>query len=287
LTTIRWPNEPGVIPVSRDGEGYSVYDPPLRVHCGKTPPAAADYYSGYRCYYEEGECHVHTEAGLEMDDKDWGLVHSINLPKNADNSVKKATVAGLLGKNGTAGFFPGEPKKAAHLQEIIRRVDAQLLKTVQATFPRYKILGNNNTWRLTQTDPEGMHFDSYGDATDDNHLVRLFVNLDDKPRLWGVGPRVWDVLRKYPDLFRPHRDRHPNQLNKNVNALLPWREVVKHFVAFAPRNLWLVNSQVVAHEIVWGRKMIACSFYVDPATMYRPEMNFATKVRGTLKELYG
>lgn len=233
--------------------------------------------------YEAGHVVCFKNAGLKMELDDWNFFNSLNPPASDDNWLKKAKVKALLAPvDGTHVLVKLglSEAQAERLRQIIKRVTKQLRDHVTRWFPTYKVLDDQSvTWRLTPTESEEIHYDSYGKGTDENHNVRVFVNLDSKPRLWGVGNPIDETIRIYRDRLRPRATEHPNIFNAAVNNLLPWPEVSRHFVTFAPLNMWLVNSQVVAHEIIYGRRMIAGTYACDPKTMERPELSFVNRVR--------
>lgn len=239
-------------------------------------------------HYEYNDVIVFKTAGLALTEDDWALINAINPPPSDDNWIKKAKLKALL-----APHLPNKPHvlrtlgvgeaKVGRVQELIRRVNAQLRAYVESWFPDYKILDDQSiTWRFTPTESEAMHYDSYGVTANDYHNVRIFINLDDKPRLWGVGNPVDVTIKQHRDLCVPFENDHPNLFNAGLNKDLPWDQIPRHFVAFAPGNMWLVNSQTVAHEIIYGRKMIAATFACDPATMWKPEQSFVNVVKRAL-----
>lgn len=233
--------------------------------------------------YEAGYVLVFKNAKLDMSDEDWHFFNSLNPPASNDNWLKKAKASALLAPvDGTHVLVKLglSEAQAERLRQIIGRVNKQLRDRVTRWFPNYKVVNDQSvTWRLTPTESEEMHYDSYGKSTDDNHNVRLFVNLDSKPRLWGVGNPIDETIRIYRDRLKSRSTEHPNLFNGAVNNLLPWPEVARHFVTFAPLNMWLVNSQLIAHEIIYGRRMIAGTYACEEKSMHRPELSFVNRVR--------
>lgn len=236
--------------------------------------------------YESGGIVLFPKPCLPISPNDWAFLDSLPAPRFgtslADNRFKKAKIPDIMGpwKPGhvldSLGF---DAAKAERFQGIVTQVNERLRRIAERLFPTYAVVHENITWRLTETGPEEMHYDWYGYGADDLHNVRVFVNLDSRLRKWAIGPPIWDAIRQYPATWMPHRDLHPNRINDKISQSLPWSEMARGEVDFAPGALWLVNSQIVAHEIVWGRKMVAATFKVDPKTMADPKKNFVDVVR--------
>jgi hypothetical protein len=262
---------------------------------GQSPDALLPDPQSVMASYEAGNVIAFPRSGLRLPESAWQFLSGMPIPVSDSNFIKKAKLRSLLapvtaetwGVTHVLRAFFTEADDARQLQALIQNVNEQLRLLVAHLFPKYKVVGENITWRLTQTESEEMHYDSYGLDADPHHHVRVFVNLDTKPRLWGVGNPVDETIRLYRDRCRPHArpGQDANQFNGTLNKILPWEEIPRHFVAFAPGNLWLVNSQVVAHEIVFGRRMIAATFDVDPASMLDPSRLFAEVVRKTVTEV--
>lgn len=240
--------------------------------------------------YEAGHVVVFPAVDLGLSVEDWTLLNSINAKAAENNWFKKAKLVALEAKfvPGEAHVLdhhcPGDRETAAKLQALVVRATARLRQIAKYMFPTYAVRGENITWRLTPNEGEPMHYDSYGFVADPHHHIRMFVNLDTCPRLWGVGPPVDVAIAAYRDRVREFDTFEANLFNAQLNLTLPWEEVARSHVAFAPGNVWLVNSQVVAHEIIYGRKMVACTFDVDPDSMTNRDMFFGDVVRRALRE---
>lgn len=230
-------------------------------------------------------------------DVDLRWIRSLDFPPTDHHGAKKAKPKAVLVplekstyvKHVLSHFFPGDLKSARRYQEEYRRLTAQVRQFVRYTFPGYKVTDDTgNTWRFTPTENEDLHYDSYGYTESEDHAVRLFLNLDDRPRVWNVSHRAQDFIadRGIDLKLKALSQLHPNLFNGALNAkVLPQAQLPCHRVEFAPGALWLVNSQVVAHQVVYGRKMAAHTYNVDPASMRDPRLAFPRVVRDALARL--
>lgn len=243
--------------------------------------------------YESG-CLLHgslEDAGIEIRDPE---ALAWYLPVSNDNATKKMCIASMeapldetiwsRNRHALTRLTSGLAF-ARRIQAEARSLVAQMRRRVISWFPAYRVIGENITWRFTVTEHEEIHYDAYGDDSTDNHYVRFFINLDELPRLWGLSWPVTQMLRTFRSRCALGFHLHPNRLNAHVNRVVPWREVPRHYVAFAPGAVWLGNSQILAHEIVFGRRCLAGSFVIAPESMQDPQQSFVNSVRATIKEL--
>lgn len=244
--------------------------------------------------YERGKLLYTPSIELGLSQEDWDFLDNMPQVTSDSNFYKKAKMKAVMApvdkgdysKHVLAIFFPKDPKKAKHLQNLITRTNDVIRTTIHKMFDSYSFVGENITWRLTKTESEEIHYDSYGTAHDPLHHVRVFINLDDHPRFWGLGPVIQDSIHRFPEAARSVDPAlPPNLFNDQFNKKIPWNQVDRAYTLFAPGSCWIVNSQVVAHEIIWGRKMIACTFDVDPSTMLDPERSFNNLVSKALSEV--
>jgi hypothetical protein len=167
---------------------------------------------------------------------------------------------------------------AVYVQSQVARFNSQLRIAMRTLFPRYFSLEKNVniTWRLTETRDEGMHLDVFDNGRPMNarlraqHRVKVFVNIDTEPRRWRVS---YDL----PALLKRSRDQLPEALPDDLNVLNNVLDKVgvlddlpAHQVAYPTLSAVIVNAEAVAHEVVFGRRMVAGEFICDSADMLDP-----------------
>ncbi|KPK06246.1 MAG: hypothetical protein AMJ64_09675 [Betaproteobacteria bacterium SG8_39] len=172
----------------------------------------------------------------------------------------------------------GEIPLAVYVQSQIARFNSQLRIALRVLFPRYYSLERNVniTWRLTETRDEGMHLDVFDSGRPMSaklraqHRVKIFVNIDTEPRRWRVS---YDL----PELLKRCRDQLPDALPDDVNVLNNVLDKIgvldalpAHQVAYPTMSAVIVNAEAVAHEVVFGRRMVAGEFICDSADMLDP-----------------
>ena len=189
-----------------------------------------------------------------------------------------------------AGRFPDD-KVASYVQAQIAKFNAQLRHGLSMLFPRYYSLAQGNiTWRLLETVEEGLHLDVFGggtpldERTKSTLRVKIFINIDTEPRRWRTSLDL-------PAVLKAGRGRLPDELPADVNVVngvIDKFGVLKplpaHQLAFPSMSAVLVNAEVVAHEVVYGRRMVGAEFGCEQRDMLHPDRISHARVRNWLQE---
>ena len=204
------------------------------------------------------------------------------LPILTDPAMRKLKSAGLLPVSAKRQPWRSWARTDAEAWSLYRdgfQAAATWLNAfVAERFPRYRFTGGMETWRFTETRDMEMHYDIYAARQQDLSL-RLFVNVDDVPRTWALGP---DLL----DFAEPNRGALKgcatlNEINVALTRLLPqtgwplWR--------IPPGTAFVVQAQRVAHQVVFGRRLVAFAFHIDGKALADPGLSPA----GLTKQIHG
>ncbi len=168
------------------------------------------------------------------------------------------------------------------LEEVQRQVQdlyRQLLPVYYALFRPYRFKSRMAIARLNTIMNDDMHFDTY-DVMYEDHFARMFVNLDDQPRIWHASWTVQEIHERFGDRITP--EEYASLSDKDLWAELRWRTFrnaagdkwwdghPRHVMFFQPGDVWLVDSRQTAHQIFYGRRAISIDFAVDVASMQDP-----------------
>jgi hypothetical protein len=179
-------------------------------------------------------------------------------------------------------------------QEIIR-VTEDVRRFVHNLFETYRIQKESVSWRFTPTGPEPLHVDWFR-PTDDLHYVRLFVNIDEEPRVWTISHQLEDLITRYyeqaelAELRGSPSNAVIDRMNRRVLnpvSYLPPAETDRHVVEFAQGDVWLCETRINSHQIFSGRRLIATDFYVDPSSMLDPEQRVEARVGRRMESCAG
>ena len=185
----------------------------------------------------------------------------------------------------------GNMSMAAYIQAQITSFDGQLRTGLAQLFPHYCSLAEGNiTWRLTETVQEGLHLDVFDGGRPLSphlkslHRVKVFINIDTEPRRWRTS-------RDLPQLLRAGRDVLPVELPDDLNVV---NDVLDKFgvlmdqpchkVAYPTMSGVIVNAEVVAHEVVYGRRMVAAEFVCQRHDMLDPTRHTHAALAGWLNQ---
>jgi hypothetical protein len=168
--------------------------------------------------------------------------------------------------------FHGDEQRFRYFQEQVRSVDDQINSIVRAIFQQRNFLTETITWKFQRNRGENLHIDNLN-GCDRVAQVRLFANLDTKPRKWAVG-RHW---RYYADQLYDSARLHeaagdPCSFNHRLTSAAFGVSTAscdepRHLVEFAPGEIWLANSALVAHQ-VRGGDVLALAHHEYPYSRY-------------------
>lgn len=140
--------------------------------------------------------------------------------------------------------------------------------------------------RLTQTLFENLHWDNH-QIDDDFQQVRIFCNLDQRPRIWNLSHNFVSYARSVYDGHDLSRfsGKDPNQLNDYIcgnilggTANACTDDLARHVVAFEPGEVWFGESRMLAHQIYYGERAMVYMFFVDPDRMLDKDRRFNQQV---------
>ena len=203
-----------------------------------------------------------------------------------------------LRKFGTVLQESDEETLRLHREALIRRgVDAglvsalcdqfqtiygALLPVYRAVFAGYEFSKRKVVWRLNTIMNENMHLDVYKDENHE-HFARMFVNLDDQPRIWQTSWTVDDLVERIRHRFPPSafegrsRAQTWSDMTFSIFGSSPqqwWDEEPRHVAYFDPGDVWIVDSRQVAHQIFYGRRALSIDFSVKRESMRDPDRHY-------------
>ena len=165
-----------------------------------------------------------------------------------------------------------KPLEIIYLHQQIVAITSYLLHAVPRLFPHYRLVDGtgNITFRLCPTRNEGMHIDHYSKATvgSQEHRLKLFINLDSEQRYWRIGDTIFTLIRKLRDRLPRQLPETINEVSGLVNELLA--DVPAHDLLYPRLSCIIGNGETIAHQVLYGNRVIGFEWRVDPATMVNP-----------------
>ena len=182
-------------------------------------------------------------------------------------------------------------KWTGYLQAQIAGFNAEFRRGLSVLFPAYHSLwAANITWRLTHTVEEGMHFDSFdrgsplAPAGKALHRIKIFMNIDREPRLWRTSLDLPGALAACRDKLPDELPDDVNVLNSVIDKVGALKAVPFHKLAYPTMSAVICNSEVVAHEVVYGRRVIGGEFLCSQEDMLDPAKLTHRCLRSWLEE---
>ena len=259
--------------------------------------SSANAETEVRRLYEEGNLIILRDFRLDLDYKFLaGISLDVDGPPEYRRRLKKFPMDKIKNlepstKDSFQRFlidvvFGGDIGRLNCFREQATSGDRQVYELYRRLFPRYEEYKAVYSWRFTETMYENLHWDNI-DTSDDFQQVRVFANLDDRPRLWCISERIDSfAARTYEELglaqfSRETPDRFAFALNNQIlggmerTCLDPMK---RHHLAFAPGEVWLCESRLLSHQIYSGYRASAAMFYVKPESMDDPELRFHARI---------
>ena len=180
----------------------------------------------------------------------------------------------------------GERETFERAARALRYSHDEGLRIFETCFPHYESFRFIPSVRLTRTLFENLHWDNHA-IEDDFHQARVFANLDSRPRIWNLGPRLIGWLKSHYDEFDLGRfaGRDPNLLLDFVNGRVlggtqnMWMDdQPRHRIAFDPGEVWLGESRLLSHQIYYGEAAMVYMWFVTPSSMMNPANRFNAQI---------
>jgi len=175
----------------------------------------------------------------------------------------------------------------------LKSAHEEVLRIFGICFPDYEPFRLIPSVRLTQTLFENLHWDNHS-IDDDFHQARIFANLDSRPRIWNVSHRLPDWVRQNYDEHDLGRfaDQDPNRLIDYITGSVlggtrnTWMDrQPRHQVAFDPGEVWLGESRLISHQILYGDSAMVYMWFMKAASMANPDNRFNVRMDEIHREM--
>ena len=233
--------------------------------------------------YEAGRVVVFPQLKLNIDHDFWAALPTDAYPllKKLQSSAEPDdfTNDSQLDKKLKAVGLP--PELEAEMRRQMHAIYGQVLPIYERLFADYALGRRQVVWRLNTIRNENLHIDTYKE-TFETHFARLFVNLDNQPRIWATGYTADELAERFSDRIGPEIAGGDGReifigLNREAfggKSAIWWDRQPRHMVYFDPGEAWCVDSRQVAHQVIYGRRAVSFDFFVETSSMKRPERHY-------------
>ncbi|MEJ0060939.1 MAG: hypothetical protein WDM79_15770 [Terricaulis sp.] len=150
--------------------------------------------------------------------------------------------------------------------------------------------------RFSETRQENLHYDQ-DVGCDDHEGFRLYINIDSAPRIWGVSYQLNDLAERLAGRIKAEKlaDLPSEQLVKTITSRVfgGWhnradeRAAPRHMVYFDPGDIWVVDGRSVAHQVLYGQRVITTYARIPLAANPTLSPSFHEKARAALTAASG
>lgn len=223
----------------------------------------------------------------ELKKKDFKKYKSIKKERKLKNLLKYINIDDV-GKN--------------KIENIFKNIDNNITEIIKKTF-NCDIIQIDKTFRFTLTQNENLHFDIFEPPNKNENIVRVFVNLDDEYRIWNNSYNIFEFIDKYEkDIVKKMLEnnvkinyrKNDNKINQFiVNEVMMSNKIndinyyfkkgyPKIINKFSPGSIWLCDSIVNSHQIIYGKKCISYKFTIKSKNN---EYNYFKKIVNYINKL--
>ena len=172
-------------------------------------------------------------------------------------------------------LFGGDKGLFHRFEHEVRAVNSGIRKVLDELLRHHRVEASDIIWRHTETRVENLHFDIDQDSGA-FESVRLYLNMDDIPRIWHTSHELGRILPAYYDELE--LGAFAGQPLEKLLQVLSLRlfgnwmsrgreQFPRHMVLFEPGDVWICDGRTVPHQVIYGRR-VASSFYrLDSTTL--------------------
>lgn len=189
----------------------------------------------------------------------------------------------------------GPPDLAGQLTANIQSLLGQVMPIYHRIFGDYEFSMKRSVWRIQTIYNENLHFDTYAEKEFPDHFARMFINLDNQPRIWYTSFTADEAFERFGKALSTEVIESPSdawywhRFSTSVfgkNSRDWWDGQPRHIIYFDPGDVWVVDSRQVAHQIFYGRRAVSIDFVVPRKSMLdssRHYLTLASRQRTRLK----
>ena len=188
----------------------------------------------------------------------------LSTPENEHHDIPRDKVWRIIDDE----IFAADPERRAKFHRLVAEANAEVFRLVDSLFPRYAYTRKLCIYNLTEMFGHNLHFDSPYHAQENTQL-KMFVNLDDQPRIWHLSQSLEELTRRNYRRLKMERVAGQNVrefTRRLTHGVFGTRfqsgshAEHRHSILFYPGEVWCLNPNMTAHEVVYGRRLLDINF---------------------------
>jgi hypothetical protein len=235
--------------------------------------------------------------GYDLSAIDLDFLGRLSFPQTWE--FKKLQVADILAPRGQAAAelilrdaFGGDRGAYDHFAGQVlhlKRICDDLLGAILPVKPE----AVNVLTRFSETRMENLHYD-LDKSSDDHEAFRLYINLDNAPRIWATSYQMTELIRQ-----------GGQRLSQGVEADWPCETILKriatrayggwnqratervsprHLVYVDPGDIFCVDGRSVSHQVMSGHRVLTIYARIPHGSLPSIRPTFAEKIRSALAD---
>jgi hypothetical protein len=183
-------------------------------------------------------------------------------------------------------LFGGDGGRYRKFEREVRAVNDGIRAVLDEVLRHHAVSATDIIWRHTETRVENLHFDIDKDSAD-FESVRLYLNMDDIPRIWHTSHPLSQILAAYYDELELAKlrgqplERLLQVMSQRVfgNWASRGREQFpRHMALFEPGDMWIVDGRTLPHQVIYGRRVASSFYQLDSAALPAWHPTLASKI---------
>ena len=183
-------------------------------------------------------------------------------------------------------LFGGDKGLYRRFESEVRAANSGIRRVLDEILRHHRVDASDIIWRHTETRVENLHFDIDQDSAA-FESVRLYLNMDDIPRIWHTSHELARILPAYyAELALDGLAGQPLEtLLQTLSQRLfgNWasrgrEQFPRHMVLFEPGDVWICDGRTVPHQVIYGRRVASSFYQLNSAALPPWHPSLASKV---------
>ena len=201
-------------------------------------------------------------------------------------------------------------EKVKENKKLLRNIESNIFSFVNDKL-NYKIENQKYDYRFTNTIKENLHFDEFKPYFGDNGFLRVFSNLDSKEyRIWNSSLNIFEYIdQKKNEICKVAKDKEinltysgseisrinhficnfilksNNYFNDDCDKIFLDNNIPKITVKFAPGSIWICDSIINSHQIIYGNKCLSANYEINPNSFNSLDNIYKNKITPIIDEI--
>ena len=176
-------------------------------------------------------------------------------------------------------------EETTEFRKMHRRSQQAWIEFQKQLFPNYTYENEVLSHRYNCLVYNMQHIDLLdGDHSGKHHQLRIAINVSDKPRMISIGEHINILFDRIENKAR-YKDMNVHDFVFELRNEIIWNGenefggLPVSCVTFPPKSIWIFNSNVANHQVIWGEKLQIWEVDVNVSSMTNPNYTLPNIVK--------